>query len=305
MALLLIPLAACAAPPSVPLTGGEPPRLLAVESFLADIAANVAGPDVQIDTLIPRGVDPHTFEPTPGDVLRVAQAQALLVNGAGFESFLGDLLTTAQADAGGRLLVIEASHGLTARPPDHLAGEVEHGHAEGDPHFWLDPTLTKQYVENIRAGLTTLDPTHAAAFQQRADAYLAQLDDLDRWIQAQVDTIPAERRLLVTNHESLGYFADRYGFQIVGAIIPSTAGNAETSAQGLAALVEAVRAVQAPAIFLETGSNPRLAEQVAAETGRPVVSQLYTHSLSAPDGPAATYLAMMRYNTDAIVRALR
>jgi manganese/iron transport system substrate-binding protein len=121
----------------------------------------------------------------------------------------------------------------------------------------------------------------------------------------QVAQIPAERRLLVTNHESFGYFADRYGFRIVGAIVPSVSTGAAPSAQQLAMLVDRIKATGAPAVFLETGANPQLADQLAQETGVRVVTGLYTHSISAPDGPAPTYLEMLRYNTQAIVEALK
>jgi ABC-type Zn uptake system ZnuABC Zn-binding protein ZnuA len=131
------------------------------------------------------------------------------------------------------------------------------------------------------------------------------LKALDAWIVEQVGQIPPERRLLVTNHESMGYFADRYGFKIVGAILPSVSTGSSPSAQELAQLVDHIRASGAPAIFLETGANPQLAEQLARETGIKVVTQIYTHSITAPDGDTPTYIDMMRYNVKTIVEALR
>jgi ABC-type Zn uptake system ZnuABC Zn-binding protein ZnuA len=161
------------------------------------------------------------------------------------------------------------------------------------------------YVENIRDGLSQADPGGKEIYARNAQAYMAQLQALDAWISDQVAQIPANRRLLVTNHESFGYFADRYGLRIIGAIIPSVSTSASPSAQQLAALIDQIKATGAPAVFLETGSNPQLAQQIAAETGIQVVTDLYTHSVSAADGPAPTYLELMRYNTKQIVEALK
>lgn len=283
-------------------------RVLAVETFLADIARNVAGNRLIVETLLHPGIDPHAFEPTPKDVAKIAASQVLIVNGAGFEEWL----TQTIESAGGERMIIEASAGLiprqardseTAAPPPHQ-GESKHEH-EIDPHFWLDPISVIKYVENIRDGLIAADPAGKDSYTQNAEAYIAQLKELDEWIQEQLSIIPKDRRLIVTNHESFGYFADRYGFKIIGAIIPSVSADAAPSAQQMVKLVEQIRETHAIAIFLETGSNPQLAQQIASETGVTVITDLYTHSLSAPDGPAPTYLDMMRYNTLNLVNALR
>ncbi len=272
-------------------------KALAVETFLADIAQNVAGDRLVVESLIPVGVDAHAFEPTPRDLARIAESHLLIVNGAGFESWLEEALV----NAGGQGLVIEASAGLQGRKP----GPGEQGDESVDPHFWLDPNLAARYAENIRAGLIQIDPQGEQVYTQNTTAYLAKLNELDVWIQAQVAQIPVERRILVTNHESLGYFADRYGFTIIGAILPGQSTSASPSARQLARLVEAIRASGAPAIFLERGSNPQLAEQIASETGVKVIDALYTESLSAPDGPAPNYIEMMKTNTKTIVEALK
>ena len=287
--LFLLITACSAVQPSAPIAGL--PRVLAVESFLADIAQNVAGDRLTVETLLPLGVDPHAYQPTPRDVAKVADSDVLIVNGAGIESYLDSLL----ANAGGQRLVITASAGLTPRPDPQ--GE----HPEGDPHFWLDPNNVIAYVENIRNSLSQVDPDGASVYAANAAAYIEQLKALDQWITQQVATVQPARRLLVTNHESLGYFADRYGFTVVGAVIPSVSTDASPTAQQMAALIEQIKASGAPAIFLETGANPQLAQQIAAETGVKVVTDLYTHSLSAPDGPAPTYIDMMKYNVSQIV----
>jgi ABC-type Zn uptake system ZnuABC Zn-binding protein ZnuA len=173
-----------------------------------------------------------------------------------------------------------------------------------DPHLWLDPNNVIAYVENIREGLTHFDPDGATIYQSNADSYIAQLEELDKWINEQVAQIPPERRLLVTNHEALGYFAERYGFKVVGTVIESFSTDASPSAQQMAALVDQIKSSGAPAIFLDASDNPALAQQIAAETGVTVLTDLQLESLT--DGPpAATYIDMMKQNVTKIVNALR
>lgn len=235
---------------------------------------------MQVRSLIP-AVEPHGYEPSPRDIAAVAGARLLVINGAGLESFLSRLL----ANAGSRPSVVEASRGLSSRRARE--GEAAEGEnpapgapVEPDPHFWLDPSLAVTYVENIRDGVVSLDPSNAAAYRANAEAYIAKLRALDRWIVRELAAIPPAERLLVTNHESLGYFADRYGFRILGTIIPSVSGDAEPTPRQLARLVDVLKTARVKAVFLETGSNPKLARQVAEEAGIRVVTELYTHALS-------------------------
>jgi ABC-type Zn uptake system ZnuABC Zn-binding protein ZnuA len=272
-------------------------KVVAAETFLADIAQNVAGDRVKVEALMPIGVDPHGFEPTPTDVVKVADSNLLIVNGAGLEGFLTELL----ANAGGQHTVIEAAAGLTSRQP----GRTELVDEPTDPHFWLDPNNVIKYAENIRDGLSKADPEGAATYAANADKYIQQLKALDQSIRDQVAAIPEARRLIVTNHESFGYFADRYGFKIIGTIVPSVSTDSAPSAQQLAQLIDHIKATGAAAIFLETGTNPQLAKQVANETGIKVVTELYSHSITDASGPAPTYLDMMKANMTAMVAALK
>lgn len=277
--------------------------VLAVETFLADIAQNVAGDRLKVTALLPIGADPHGFQPTPADVARVARSNVLIVHGAGIEEFLEEVLR----NAGGARRVIVASTGLKFRnlqgaEVDHHEGHHRH---DGDPHFWLSPQNALTYVENIRDGLSDADPAGAAVYRANADAYLNRLRDLDRWIFEQVEQVPEQKRILVTNHESFGYFADRYGLRISGTILPGASTGASPSARELAQLIRKIKTTGTGALFLETGSNPRLAEQVARETGIKVIAELYTHSITEAGGPAPTYIDMMKYNTTAIVNALK
>lgn len=274
--------------------------MVATTTFLADIAQNVAGGRAKIESLIPIGVEPHGFEPTAADIRTVSDADVLIVNGHGMEAFLDKLLS----NAGGKRTVIEASSGLAVRTPQ--PGELtQDEHQEGDPHFWLDPNLVITYTKNIRDGLSSADPDGAGLYATNAQAYIDKLQELDIWVRQQVAAIPQEQRLLVTNHETFGYFADRYGFHVVGTIVPSISPEASPSAQQLVRLVEQIKKTGAPAIFLETGTNPKVAEQVSKDAGVKVVTGLYTHSVSEPKGEAPTYLEMIRYDVRAIVGALR
>jgi len=299
--LMAAMLAACQPAGQAAQSDGEktPLKVIAAETFLADIAQNVAGDRVKIDALMPIGVDPHTFEPTPADVAKVADSNVLIVNGAGMEVFLDKLLK----NAGGQHQTIEASTGLSSRRLRE--GEIADSDHVGDPHFWLDPNNVVKYVENIRDGLSKADPDGASTYKANAETYVAKLKELDRWIADRVKQVPEADRLLVTNHDNFGYFADRYGFKIIGTVVPSVSTDSAPSAQQLAQLIDHIKATGAKAIFLEMGVNPQLAEQVAKETGRHVVTNLYGDSLGVANGPAATYLDMMKFDTNAIVDALK
>ena len=301
VSLLALLMGACAAPAP---QQEEGLRVLASTTFLADIAQNVAGGRARVESLLPAGADPHAYQAAPSDVAKITASQALVLNGVEYEHFIEPLLE----NAGGERLVIEASAGLTPRVGGDHADETGPGagadHEAGDPHMWLDPVLVVRYVENIRDGLIEADPAGAGVYKANAEAYIAQLKDLDAWIRSQVETVPAGRRLLVTNHGTLGYFAERYGFTVVESILPSFSSEATASAREIAAAIEAVQASGAPAIFLGDVENASLADQIASETGVRVVSDLHLESLT--DGaPAATYIEMMKYNVARIVEALK
>lgn len=267
--------------------------ILTSTTFLADITRNVAGDRVTVDSLLPVGTDPHAYQPTPQDAAKIADSKLLIINGAEYEHFLETLLD----NAGGERKVIEASAGISPRE------EADGGHG-ADPHMWLDPNLVVRYVENIRDGLIKFDPEGEAGYRSNAEAYITQLKKLDTWIVEQISQIPAERKLLITNHESLGYFAERYGFTIAGAVIESFSSGASPSAAQMAALIGQIQSSGAPAIFLDASDNESPARQIADETGVRVITDLHLESLT--DGaPAATYIDMMKNNVTLIVEALR
>ncbi len=269
--------------------------MLAIETFLGDIAQNVAGNRLKIETLLPLAVDPHEFQPTPQDAIKIAESQVLVVNGLGYETWL----TKDLENSGGQRLVVVASDGLTPNPDP--SGE----HPDGDPHMWMDPSNVIYYVQNIRDGLAQADPAGRDIYNANADAYIAKLRDLDQWVKGEVAQLPEEKRLLVTNHDALGYFAQAYGFKVVGAVIPSVTTEASPSARQMTGLIDGIKSSGAPAIFLDVGENQDLAKQIASESGAKVVTDLYVESISAPDGPAPTYIDLIKHDVSVIVEALR
>ena len=272
-------------------------KVLAATTFLADITQNIAGNRLHVDSLLPFGADPHAYQAAPSDVAKISESNLLVLNGIEYEHFIKSLLE----NVGGDRLIITASDGLI---PNQMEDEENAGQMTGDPHMWLDPNRVINYVENIRDDLIKVDADGAEIYKANADAYISQLKELDAWIVEQVNTIPVDRRLLVTNHEAVGYFAQRYGFEIVGAVIPSLSTEAGTSAKEMAALIEQIKASGAPAIFLGEVENPDLANQIAAETGVKVVDDLHLESLT-DSAPAATYIDMMKHNVSRIVDGLK
>lgn len=313
----------------VSLADGEKLQVVATSNIIGDMVQNVAGDLIALEVLMPIGSDPHAFQPTPQDAALIADADLVLANGLNFEEFLDELI----ANAGGEAVVVRVADGVETRvfgevDEEHAAdehgedvaehheedehdeegdehGEAGHHHHDGaDPHAWMTPYNALVYVYNIETALSALDPAHAETYQANAEAYEAQLKALDQWVFTQIETIPPEKREMVTDHDAVGYYADRYGLIIVGAVIPSYSTAAEPSAQEMAKLQEAIAEYGAPAIFVGVSVNPNLAEQVAADTGTQLVP-LYTGSLGPAGSGAETYIDYIRYNTMAIVDALK
>lgn len=280
-------------------------HLMASTNIVADVVRNVTGEEVPIEALLSVGSDPHTFEPAPQDLAKLSEADLVFLNGAGLEASLEKFLD----QNGSPRRLVSLSDGI---PLIHFQGgedeheaENEHKHVgEYDPHVWMDPNNVLIWVEHILAALVEVDPTHASIYRANAQMYRQKLIELDAWIREQVALIPIQNRLLVSDHMVLGYFAQRYDFHQVGAIIPSISTLSEPSAQDVAALEEEIVAQKIKAIFVGVGFNPALAERLARDTGVQVVF-IYTESLSEAAGPAATYLEYMRYNVSAIVSALQ
>lgn len=306
-------LAACSTSPSPAVENGKL-NVVATTNIVADVVAQVGGDHVQVETLLPVGTDPHSFEPTPQDIAKVADADIVFANGAGLEEFIDHLLESAGATD--QIVEVSAGIELLDHPNageadlaeddyDH-ADDEDHEHAEhaGDPHTWTDPNNVMVWVEHIEDALGEADPAHAEAYVENAAAYTAELEDVDAWIREQIAQIPEENRKIVTDHSLLGYYAEEYGLEMSGAIIPGYSSLSEPSAQELAAIEDAIRDTGVKAVFVGNTVNPNLAERVAEDTGVELIF-FYTGSLSTADGDVPTYLDYLRYNTNAFVNALK
>lgn len=278
------------------LATSSPLRVVATTTIVADVVEAIAGGLVEVRSLLPIDSDPHGYQPTPRDVVALAEADVVFLSGAGLEDEFDDLLENA-----GR--IVDLSERVAVRGLGHAESEAD-DHGEGvDPHVWFDPTNVMVWTRAIEETLAELDPAHAVAYAANAAAHRRELAELDLWIWAETSRISPTARRLVTDHVAFGYFAARYGFEQVGSVFPGFTTLAEPSARELAQLVDAVRALGVPAIFVGASVSPTLAEAVAADANAAVVF-LYTGSLTGPTGPAGSYLDLMRHDVSVIVGAL-
>ena len=254
------------------------PRVVVTTSLLGDVVEQLVAGEVDVEVVMPPGTDPHEFSPSARQAESMAGADLLVVNGSGFEGGLQSAVEAAE-EAGADVFVAT----------DHvdLLG--------GDPHFWTDPRRMLAVVEALAAALPAAPG---------AGPYAEELRDLDAAIEQELRAVAPDRRVLVTNHEVLGYFADRYGFEVVGTVIPSTSTRAEASAAAIDALADTIRTQQVPAIFVESSSSADLAEALAEEVGDVEVVELFAESPGEPGSEADSYVGMQRTNAERIAEAL-
>jgi ABC-type Zn uptake system ZnuABC Zn-binding protein ZnuA len=303
--------------------------VIATTTIVGDVVNQISEGLVNFDVLLPVGSDPHNLDPTPQDIVKIADADLVFANGAGLETFLVDLIENAGAEE--RLVYV--SEGIDFLTLD---GEDQHDHREEvqeqvkdsshdeqfgvehevlnekkesnetdsiDPHTWTDPNNVVVWVKNITNALVENDDKNREIYETNASKYLEELTALDSWIRVEVERIPKEARRLVTNHASFNYFADEYGFKQVGTLIPGFSTLSEPSARDLAEIEDVILALGVKAVFVGTTVNPSLAQRVAADTGVKLVF-VYTGSLSEAGGEADTYLSYMKFNTTAFISAL-
>jgi len=266
-------------------------RVVATFSIVGDLAQNIGGDRIELTTLVGKDGDTERYEPTPADARALQQANIVLENGLGSEPWL-DRLYNASGSRAPRVRVSQAV--------DLIKGEED----EFDPHVWHDVANAIRMTQTIQDALSGVDPANASAYGANSDAYVGRLQTLDTWVLEQVATLPVERRKLVTSHDTFGYFAARYGFQIVGVGLQSFFTDAQPSAQQVSRLVQSIRAAGVPAVFVENVTDPRLMQQVASEAGVVVAPQLYTDALGPDGSPASNYIDMMTYNVSTIVSSL-
>lgn len=290
---------------------GQRPTVVASTSILGDLVANVVGDDVDVEVVVPAGADPHDFQPSAQQVARLREADALVVNGAGFEAGLEDVIASAREDGVPTFVAMDvvdpivAAHGPEPAE-DHDEAADDHGHEGADPHFFADPVRAGEVVRALGPFLgRTLEGHDEAAVARAADDYADQLQGrLHEEVQGILAGIAEERRVLVTNHDVLAYFAARYDFEVVGAVIPTTSTGDAGSAGELARLAARVREVGAPAIFVDASASADLARTLADEVGGVAVVELHTESLGEEGSGADTYVGMVRTNARRIAEAL-
>lgn len=278
-------------------SGADRPRVVVTTSILGDVVEQLVGDAAAVEVLMPAGADPHDFAPSARQVAALREADVLVVSGLGFEVGLLDTIEAAEADG---VAVVTAADAIDPLP---LAGAGDDGGA--DPHWFTDPVRMSAAVSFVADELAArVDGLATPAYRARVDAYLAQLATLDAEVAATLADVPPERRVLVTNHEVFGYFADRYGFEVLGSVIPSGSTLAEPSAAEMSALADDIAAAGVPAIFAETSSPTRLAAALAAEGTDVEVVELYSESLGPRGSDGATYLQLVRTNAERIAAAL-
>ncbi len=278
--------------PGGPTPAPDALRVVATTTILADLVRQVGGSAVSVESLVPKGGEVHTFDPTPADVQRVAQAKLIVANGLG----LDDWLTTLAADAGTGAPIV--------RLGEQLAGVTYLGGSQPgsavNPHLWLNVAYASLYVDRIETALAAADPAHAATFGAAAAAYRTTLTALDGEVRSRIGALPAADRIVVSFHEAFPYFAAAYGLTVVGSIVDAP--GQDPSAGAIASLVAKIRSSGAKAIFAEAQFSPKLADTIAGETGVTVVTNLFTDSLG--NAPADTYVDLIRYDVDRVVKAL-
>jgi zinc/manganese transport system substrate-binding protein len=281
-------------------TGGDGVRVVATTTQIGALVREVAGDRVQLTVLLQAGADAHDYEPSPQDSRTIRQADLVLKNGIGLDDWLDDVVK----NSGTKARVVVATEGI--EPIEGGAHDGHgHDHGEGDPHVWHDPENVKVMVKNIAEALAEVDDVNGPTYRANAEAYAKKLDDVDREIMALFAPIPPAQRKVVTNHESLNYFARRYQLEVIGAIVPGTAKEAQPSAQDLAKLTDLIRSEGVKAVLAEAEIDPKVAEQLAKDTGVRVVTGVYADSLGPAGSGADTVDGMLLHNARLIAEALK
>jgi len=268
------------------------PLVIATTTIIADIAQEIAGDRVEVYGIMPIGGDPHVYQPVPGDARMIVRSDLVLLNGLQLEGWLTDLVR----HAGGTRPMIEVTEGITPLVDEDRRGEP-------DPHAWSDVRNMHYYVENIVRGLLKIDPEGEAYYTGRADEYKLKLDELDAWVREQIETLPDERRILVTSHDAFRYFGEAYNVRVMALQGIST--EAQPQTKDVVQLVQTLQKYDIPAVFIETSVNPKMLEQIARDAGARIAGELFSDSLGHPDHEGGTYLGMVRHNVRTFVDAMK
>jgi ABC-type Zn uptake system ZnuABC Zn-binding protein ZnuA len=292
MAGAVLAAAACAPLGGVQSSGGAL-TVVTTTTVFADMVENVGGNLVSVTSLVPKNGDVHTYDPKPADIRAVASARLLVMNGLGLDDWLEKAITNAAVTGTPLIKLAVDLPGVQLLPGEETGTQ--------NPHLWMDVRYAELYVDRIEAGLAAVDPADATAFAEHASAYKSQLANLDGTIRAQIGTIPVANRKLVAFHDAFPYFAREYGITIVGVAVEAP--GQDPSAGYTAQLIQAIKTAGVKAIFSERQFPTRLVDQLAAETGAKVVANLYDDALGDP--PVTSYIALMQWDVDQLVGALR
>ena len=265
--------------------------VVATASMMGDMAENIAGDAVIVKTIVPIGGDPHLYDPTPKDAQLANKADLVLMNGLTFEGWLTDLV----ANSGTKAKTVRVTEGI-----DPIESAAYKNSA--DPHAWMDASLGLIYIKNIKDALVELAPEHQQTFEFNYGVYKKQIEDLDQYIIKQIQTIPAEQRVLITSHDAFQYYGRRYGVRLEAILGTST--DAEVQTSDIMRLNKVIQSSKVPAVFIESTVNPKLLEQLAKDNDIVIGGKLYADSIGDKDSPAPSYIDMLKYNTDVIVKAL-
>jgi zinc/manganese transport system substrate-binding protein len=271
--------------------GGDAEKIdvVATTTLVGDFVREVGGEAVEVEQILQPNSDPHEYEPRPSDVEAVAGAELVFTSGRGLDDWAAELV----ADSGGDARIVD----LGSFGPIRLAGD-----GEPDPHWWHDPRNVEAAVPGIEKALAGADPSHKTEFARNAKAYLAALKALDAGIARCIGSVPPARRKLVTDHDAFGYFANRYGIEVVGAVIPSQTTQAQASAKDLSELAQTIEAENVAAVFPESSVSADVVEAIARQTGASAEYTLYGDTLGPEGSDGDTYLRMEQANADAVVR---
>lgn len=277
---------------SASITAQNKYKVVATASIFADMAKNIAGDNVEIESIVPIGGDPHLHEPTPRDARLVTAADLILVNGLTFEGWLNELIENAGTSA----TVVRITEGI--EPVQSLTYQNS-----TDPHAWMDVQNGLIYIKNIKDALIALDPDGKEQYEFNYGVYKQQLEDLDTYIVEKVAEIPTQQRILITSHDAFQYYGRRYGLQLEAILGVSTDAEAQTS--DITRLNKVIRSSNVPAVFIESTVNPKLLQQIAKDNKVSIGGQLFSDSIGDEASPAPSYYDMLKYNTDTIVEALK
>lgn len=270
---------------------GQEKKVLATASMIQDMAQQIVGDLYQVDCIVPIGGDPHLYDPVPNDARRAAQADLILKNGLTFEGWLDELIDNSGTQAL-QVLVTDGVQSIESLTYQNSA----------DPHAWMDVANAMIYAENIYHALVEIDPDRKTVYEANYKTYSAELQELEDYIIAQVATVPKMNRVLITSHDAFQYYGRKYGLDLEAILGTSTDAQEQTS--DIMRVNKVIRERKVPAVFIESTVNPKMLQQIANDNDVIIGGSLYADSIGDKDSPAPTYIDMMRYNTDVIVKAL-